>query len=287
MNFRDMLYFCQVAECGSYKLAAEQLFVSQPALSHSVKVLEEELGFSLFEKQGRHIRLTPEGQIAHEHLQRVLAAKQNIQDYFSQITHKPAPVVLVMTAIFNPLFGAMAELSHLPGLRLEQIAIHRDYLRQHPWDLVIFSEDRPSMRVSAVPLVKEDFCFVVHKNHPLAACSSLTLAQTADYSFVLPSRCNEAGNLLYINLQKEQAFPRVFIESDDYFCYPSFLQENYIGIVPRISSGLQNFSELRLIPWADCRCSRTVYLAANPSKELSPYALHVQAHIVQYFKNQR
>jgi DNA-binding transcriptional LysR family regulator len=58
MNMDRVRYFCVVANCGSLVKALEILRISQPALSKAVRVLEEEVGLKLLEREGRRLRLT-------------------------------------------------------------------------------------------------------------------------------------------------------------------------------------------------------------------------------------
>ena len=64
MTFLEIEAFLKISECGSFSAAAEQLFVTQPALGRRVRALEEELGYSLFVrgKGMRHVELTRQGQ---------------------------------------------------------------------------------------------------------------------------------------------------------------------------------------------------------------------------------
>ena len=62
VNLNLYKYFYEVAKQKSYTRAAENLFVSQPSLSYSVKVLEEQLGYKLFYKEKNTLNLTKEGQ---------------------------------------------------------------------------------------------------------------------------------------------------------------------------------------------------------------------------------
>ena len=61
MNIQQLEYFISIAETLNYSKSAELLGLSQPALSMSINKLEEELGFSLFAKHGRNIKLTDSG----------------------------------------------------------------------------------------------------------------------------------------------------------------------------------------------------------------------------------
>ncbi len=61
MDIDRIRYFCVVADCGSLVRASEILHISQPALSKAVHLLEHEIGFKLFEREGRGLTLTEDG----------------------------------------------------------------------------------------------------------------------------------------------------------------------------------------------------------------------------------
>lgn len=60
-DFNRIWQFIAVAKCGTLSAAAEQLFVSQPALSRSMRQLEQELGVPLFDRQKSKIALNENG----------------------------------------------------------------------------------------------------------------------------------------------------------------------------------------------------------------------------------
>src|SRR4051812_50225205 len=66
-SLRQMEYLVAVVEEGSFTRAAQRLFVSQPALSHQVKALEQSVGGMLLERQPNAVRLTPMGRAFMPH----------------------------------------------------------------------------------------------------------------------------------------------------------------------------------------------------------------------------
>src|SRR5271169_3014098 len=62
MELRQLRYFVAVAEEGNISRAAKRIFLTQPALSRQIKVLEEEVGQCLLERQAHSIRLTAVGE---------------------------------------------------------------------------------------------------------------------------------------------------------------------------------------------------------------------------------
>lgn len=87
MTLNQLLYFQTVAECENYHKAAEKLYISQPSLSRSIAALEAELGVILFEKQGRGIKMTREGNLFLEYAGRIVRdctmAKRKMHDIVS------------------------------------------------------------------------------------------------------------------------------------------------------------------------------------------------------------
>ena len=73
MELRHLRYFATVAETCHFGGAAEQLHVAQPALSHAIRQLEDELGVALLSRTTRQVRVTPAGEFFLAEARRVLA----------------------------------------------------------------------------------------------------------------------------------------------------------------------------------------------------------------------
>jgi LysR family carnitine catabolism transcriptional activator len=87
MDRRHLEYFLAIAASGSFTRAAAALNIAQPSLSHTILMLERELGAQLFERLGRGVKLTPAGQALLGPAQRTLgsfelaqAAVRNVAD---------------------------------------------------------------------------------------------------------------------------------------------------------------------------------------------------------------
>ena len=91
MNDLQIKYFLAVAESLSFSHAAEALFVSQPAVSKQISALEEELGFLLFTRKKRQIRLTKAGiKMYHlfiEYSLKYTETIESIKESFSMTNH--------------------------------------------------------------------------------------------------------------------------------------------------------------------------------------------------------
>lgn len=72
MNLNQLHYFVTLAHMEHYTNAAQKLSITQPSLSHAISSLEEELGTSLFERQGRNVALTKYGRLFMEYAEEAL-----------------------------------------------------------------------------------------------------------------------------------------------------------------------------------------------------------------------
>jgi DNA-binding transcriptional LysR family regulator len=79
MTLRQMEYLVAVVEEGSFTRAAQRLFVSQPALSHQVKALEQSVGGPLLERQPNAVHLTPMGRAFLPHAVAAVRAAEEAQ----------------------------------------------------------------------------------------------------------------------------------------------------------------------------------------------------------------
>ncbi len=98
MELRQLRYFIEVAKELHFGKAAQNLFVSQPALSQQIQLLEAELGVALFDatkrRQFRRVELTPAGQVFLSEAQKVIRASQRAVELTRQTAEKGTVVKL-------------------------------------------------------------------------------------------------------------------------------------------------------------------------------------------------
>lgn len=84
MNFQYLSYAVSVKKYGSFSKAAKELFISQPALSNSIKKLEEEIGFSLFNRTPNGIVVTEKGKDFFYKAEPVIEQYVEIEDFYRE-----------------------------------------------------------------------------------------------------------------------------------------------------------------------------------------------------------
>ncbi|MEU0807190.1 LysR substrate-binding domain-containing protein [Streptomyces sp. NPDC005970] len=127
---RDLRYFAAVAEELHFTRAAERLYVSQPALSKQIRMLEKQVGAALFERDRREVRLSAVGAALLPHAQRMLAEWEAAQETVARVVADQA-AVLVVGMSTSPGRGGV-----LPAIRSRFTAARPDarlVLRQVPW----------------------------------------------------------------------------------------------------------------------------------------------------------
>jgi len=87
LTLKQFQYFIKIVEEGSFTAASEKLFIAQSALSRQIKLLEEEIGFQLFERTDKRIRLTVAGEVFYkktkdhmDYLNEIIGISKNIAD---------------------------------------------------------------------------------------------------------------------------------------------------------------------------------------------------------------
>lgn len=110
---RGLRSFCIAAKCLSFKHAASQLYLTPSAVSHQIKLFEQQLGFDLFIRKTRSIELTQQGeQFYHAVQPQLLDLSQTIES-FQMKQHNQTIVISMPEFLASELF--IPKLSHWTG----------------------------------------------------------------------------------------------------------------------------------------------------------------------------
>ncbi|HEX4814586.1 MAG TPA: LysR substrate-binding domain-containing protein [Nonomuraea sp.] len=191
---RELRYFAAVAEELHFTRAAERLFVSQPALSKQIRMLERQLGAPLFERDRQGVRLTPVGAALMPHACRVLAAWDAAWEAVEAAKAGQRATLLVGMST-SPGRGGL-----LPSIRSRFTDAHPDAtvkLRQVSWedstaglsdastDLAFVWLPLPDPdRYTWVVVAEEPRLVALSQEHPLAAREVVDFADLLDEPFL-------------------------------------------------------------------------------------------------------
>lgn len=193
-SLKQIRYFLSVADLGGFTPAAAGLFVAQPALSRQIALLEEELGFALFVREPRGVRLTPAGALYRE---RVLGVEQLLAgaaEEGGQLAKGEAGVLRLLHSSSLPacrLLPAMQRfLAESPRARidLDRIAsetqISEVAAGRADLGIIRLPVLRRDPAVRLLDLPPERLWVALPPAHPLAGRDTLYLAELQDEAFV-------------------------------------------------------------------------------------------------------
>lgn len=196
VKFRHLQTFLEVARQRSVGKAADALAITQPAVSRTLRELEDILGVALFDKEGRGIRLSHLGEIFLRHAAESLAAVRRGLDSVALAQRTEGPPVRIGTlptasATFMP--DAVAQfLAAGTGSQVTIVSgdnkVLLDGLRTGDLDMVVGRLGAPERMagLSFEPLYSEEVAIVVGRNHPLLARRTFALSALADYTVLMP-----------------------------------------------------------------------------------------------------
>lgn len=230
--------FVEVARQKSVVKAAELLHVSQPAVTKTIRELEEALGVAVFERDGRGIRITRYGEVFLRHAGAALTALRQGMDSVSQELFDSAPPVRIgalPTVSTRIMPRAMTMfLTEKTGSRIKIVtgdnAILMEQLRVGDLDLVVGRLASPEKMtgLSFEHLYSEQVVFTVRAGHPLLDAGRSIFDGFADYPVLMPTRGSIirpsveqfliANGVASIPTQVEtvsDAFGRAFVRSSD------------------------------------------------------------------------
>jgi DNA-binding transcriptional LysR family regulator len=211
MNDAQLNCFLAVCRTLNFSRAAEQLFITQPALSYQIRSLEKELGVALFERSTTHVRLTDAGSAfagpAQKLHQQYFAALDAVRP-FAQRRSLVLLLPMVM-AVRDPIYHTMLRRIHeaLPDYSLEVRtdpvnAPLRALLSQGVDAILQMSTEPDEPGVARLPLFQTKCYFVAGPQHPLAGAEALAPAQLAGQTL-----CYEPGERNYVRFLQSLLTP--------------------------------------------------------------------------------
>lgn len=198
ISLQQLRYIIEVAECGSINAASQQLYVSQPTLSATIKDTEQELGISIFNRTNRGITLTSEGTEFIGYARQILEQFDLFEARYSN-THNSSSGRLAISSqhyafcveAFVDLAEEYDEKEYDFSLRETRTADIIDDVKDYRSELgIIYLSDFNSKVLTKafsdagltfVPLFQAHPHIFVGKQHPLAQRKSVTPDDLQDY----------------------------------------------------------------------------------------------------------
>ncbi|HAM79466.1 LysR family transcriptional regulator [Ornithinibacillus bavariensis] len=192
MELRQLTYFIEVAKYKSITKAAEQLHISQPALSKSIKALEEELGTTLLIRTNKTSHITDAGNVVLEYARKMTGLVGEMKLTLSDLTNL---LVGQLNIGLPPFIGSlffpkvMAQFHHAyPNIKLDITeyggARVVKSVEEEEFELGVAVLPVDEAIFNVYPIVEEEMLLLVPKNHPLANRKEVYIKDLKDEEFI-------------------------------------------------------------------------------------------------------
>jgi len=206
MTFLQIKHFLSLAHSGSFAKASKVLYISQPALSRSIKALEDELGQLLFDRIGRRIEITSFGAATLERAQEIITALDELKisgkTTSAQANGKyrlglsSGPGALLSTQLLSQVANAY------PKVKLEIFRANThslvDLLKQKRVDAIVV--DLRSLNLDSELNIESSYEFqgefLCRKGHPLLKLKRINFDQLLEYPIASTPLSDELTRIL-------------------------------------------------------------------------------------------
>ena len=229
MNIAQLKYVLTIAGSSSLREASTKLYVSQPALSASVRELEEELGILIFERTNKGIKLTDDGREFLTYAKKAVGQYEILEDRYA--TGGDKEKFSVSTQHYNFAIKAFTDLIKKFDPQKYVFSIHETKTKEVLDDvgslksevgIISFSGSNESIikkifrdyQLDFVPLMRRETYVYVWKNHKFANRKEVSIEQMKDYPCVSFDQAGEGNFYLTEEAMADYAFHKM-IKSDD------------------------------------------------------------------------
>lgn len=226
MTFEQLQYFLMIRKYLSFSSAADELNITQSALSKQIKSLEAELNTPLFDRKTRSISLTVAGVDFAGYAEKIMANYNEMIANMKKHTLLEKGYLSIATIPVMSQYGVISKIAgfahQFPHIKLDLIEKENDIIlsmfRNGEVDIAFMRTNYiPEGFADVYPLIDDRLALVVSRDHPLANRDSIDLSLTRSEKFILLNstsgiydtclkECEKAGfspNVLYTNSRIE------------------------------------------------------------------------------------
>ncbi len=196
IDSRQLRAFATLARTGSFTVTAKELYLSQSAVSHSMKALETDVGCRLFDRVGKRVLLTQAGETLLQHATRILSEMVAARNALEQLGKwgmgrlRVAAGTALCQYLLPPVLRQFREKYPKFLVMVEQTEAARvlEQIRANVVDLAFTLEPRDEEQIHFEPLFSDELMFAVNPKHPWAVSGQVTRADIPRQNYALPRR---------------------------------------------------------------------------------------------------
>lgn len=289
MELLQLSYFRVVARLEHMSRAADELHVAQPSLSRAIRRLEDELGVSLFDRQGRGIRLNQFGEAFLKQVERVFrdldAATTEVHDLAGLeqgVVSVAAGALHWLPELLRPFLIAHPDVR----FRLFQRSlVELHHLLEHAEiDFCFVPTALTAAAVQWRHLLTEEISLVVPASHRLAGHASVSLRDLAQDDLVLGKPGDVLREIMDDYFRQAGVAPRIVCEADEPAAVEDFVAAGLgVAFIPGMAKPLPNHDLTVWIRITEPICRLTTGIAWNETRHLSQAARAFCQRVIAHF----
>lgn len=224
MTITQLEYFLVAANLQHYNQAAEVLNISESSLSRSIRVLENELGVTLFDRVGRNVELTHAGKILQSHAERILneisVTSRKLHELATDGAHIDIAYVAPLARNFIPKtirsFLKEKENRNVVFNFYQDITERNiDGLKNGKYDLIFGSYKENENTIKFIPILQQEMVVIMSDRHALAAKTDLSLDIFNQYPVLCYDQTSGLGRFSTRFFREHNLKPDIICSSPD------------------------------------------------------------------------
>lgn len=289
MDLLQLRYFRTVARLEHMTQAAQELYISQSSLSKTIAHLEDELGVSLFDRQGRQIRLNRYGKAFLRRVEQVFAALDDGQRELADLAgQEQGRVVLASMSVYLLPNLLHAFLERSPGISVRLASNPRQetlaQLERGEVDLFITSPPIERAGIEWASLMMEEIFLAVPPGHRLAGRKTIRLSEVAGEPFLALKSGYSLRRLTDAFCQQAGFTPNVVFEGDEPVALLHLVKAGLgVACIPALVWMSAPEIAVARIPIQEPRCQREMLLVWSKERYLSAAARKLRDFMRAYF----
>ncbi len=288
LELLQLKYFQVVARLEHISKAAEELYVSQPALSKTISQLEKELGIRLFDRNGKYIKLNRYGKAFCSKVERALKTLEDAKHELKDMSNDPCEeirlVVLASSHLLPELLSRFRE--QYPQVRFRLMQHLTNSYSQPDFDLCISAFPLTTRQIEHTPLLRESILLAVPLDHHLAKQSRVKLNELKNEKFIVLKKGKELRKITDAICKEQNFVPQITFESDDPATVRGLIRAKQgIGFIPEVTWGGSTGKDVKLLKIEEETFERTIFLTWNNGGYVTDLQQIFRQFVIDYFKH--
>ena len=283
MDILQLKYFLVAAEYEHMTKAAHSLHIAQPALSQSIKHLEEELGVILFDRKNRSICLNASGKLLQTELIPIISSLESLPERLKEAKKEESATIqlniLSASLLITQSIISFKKLYPEVNFKLLQDANETEF------DICISCATSDKVPKNSTPLLEEKILLAVPSISRYAFLKSISLNEVEREGFISFSGA-KPFRIICDDYCKQKGFkPKIVFESDNQESIRNLVDSNLgIAFWPEYSWGRVTSRNAVMLSISEPKCNRTIYAIENKNSKSSNYVLTFMEHLKKFIR---